>query len=89
MKNTNQNPRASAARHGLLELIRREDDRQELRRNGFALKAHDLVTRELREQSAKDCLAASKEARDDGAHREALEWAEAYGRQEHLASRMA
>jgi len=89
MKNTNQNPRASAARHGLLELLRREDARQQLRRSGFSLEEHDRVTRELREQSAKDCLAASKEARDDGAHREAVEWAEAYARQEWLAGEMA
>tara|TARA_R110000764_G_scaffold36736_1_gene81922 strand:+ start:6874 stop:7143 length:270 start_codon:yes stop_codon:yes gene_type:complete len=89
MKNSNQNPRASAARHGLLELIRREDDRQDLRRNGFALAKHDQVTRELRAQSAKDCLAASKEARVDLALREAVEWAEAAARQEHLATRGA
>tara|TARA_R110002167_G_scaffold93122_2_gene249839 strand:+ start:37139 stop:37414 length:276 start_codon:yes stop_codon:yes gene_type:complete len=84
MKETNHitAPCAYAASHGLLELDRRVQIRQTLRSAGFSLKAHDEITRELREQAAQDCLDASKEARDNGDHEAAVTWARAYARQE-------
>jgi hypothetical protein len=87
MKNANDLTRlALAATFGLRELDRRETQRSFMRSRGFDLAKHDQDTRELREISVQDCLAASKEARDAGDHQTAVEWAEKMARQEWLAS---